>query len=66
MNKMMDSMSTPLALFAGKDEIRLFGDGSYQELISFGSWAFYAPEFGLQNAGVERGRTIEHLRSPLH
>jgi len=44
-----------------KDEIDVFADGSFQELISFGSWAFYAPDPGLENAGVETGPGIEHF-----
>jgi ribonuclease HI len=60
---MMDFMATPLALEPGKTEVTLFGDGSFQDLISVGSWAFYAPDFDLANAGMEPGQTVEHFES---
>ena len=59
----MSSMARPVALEQGKSEIALFGDGSFQDVLSVGSWAFYAPEFGLSNAGVEPGQTVEHFES---
>ena len=59
----MGSMATPLALGPGKTEITLFGDGSFKDLISVGSWAFYAPDFALANAGMESGQTVEHCES---
>jgi ribonuclease HI len=60
---MMGFMATPLALEPGKTEVTLFGDGSFQDLISVGSWAFYASDFGLANAGMEPGQTVEHFES---
>ena len=57
----MGSMAVPLALLAGKDQIDVFADGSFQELISVGSWAFYAPDPGLENAGIGTGPGIEHF-----
>jgi hypothetical protein len=46
-------------------EIHLFGDGSYQSLISFGSWAFFTPTLGLQGAETEAGPAVDTLRSRL-
>jgi len=57
----MACMAAALALLPGKSEIDLFGDGSFQDLISIGSWAFFAPGLGLESAGVETGPGIEHF-----
>jgi len=54
-------MATALALLPGKSEIDLFGDGSYQDLISMGSWAFYAPDLGVEKSGLETGPGIENF-----
>jgi hypothetical protein len=58
---MMVPMATAVALSAGKTTIDLVGDGSYQHVIHLGSWAFCAPEFGLENSGIETGPGIEHF-----
>jgi len=52
----MAFMAPALALQPGRNEIDLFGDGSFQNLISFGSWTFYAPGFGLENSGRSKGK----------
>jgi ribonuclease HI len=54
-------MATAFALPPGKPDILLFGDGSFQDLISMGSWAFYAPGFDLENAGMEPGPGIDYF-----
>jgi ribonuclease HI len=42
-------------------EILLFADGSYQQLISLGSWAFCAPGLGVEDAGIEAGPSVEYF-----
>jgi|SRR5947209_7542503 len=49
------------AIPPGDDEIQLFGDASYQYLITTGSWAFSAPALGLEGAGTGNGPSIEHF-----
>jgi ribonuclease HI len=48
-------------MFPLPSEIDLFSDGSFQDTISFGGWAFFAPELGIEDAGVETAGGIEHL-----
>jgi hypothetical protein len=58
---MMAYMNGASALIPGESEIGVIADGSYQELIALGSWAFYIPTFELQNSGLESGSSIEHF-----
>jgi len=51
----MSSMARPVALEQGKNEIALFGDGSFQDILSVGSWAFGA-RTRLQSAGCLNSR----------
>jgi ribonuclease HI len=51
----------PYALAAGFPEIHLFGDGSFQQLLETGTWAFSAPALGLQQVGLEVGPSVEHF-----
>jgi ribonuclease HI len=54
-------MSSVFALAAAKSQIDLFSDGSFQDMISLGSWAFFAPGLGVEDTGVESGTGIEHF-----
>lgn len=49
------------ALAAGLPEIHIFGDGSFQQLLGTGTWAFSVPAFALQQAGLEAGPSVEHF-----
>lgn len=51
------------ALISGKEEINVFTDGSFQDLIHLGSWAFFAPELGLENSGLEAGHSVDHFET---
>lgn len=54
-------MSSVFALAPAKCEIDLFSDGSFQDMISLGSWAFFVPGLGVEDTGVESGAGIEHF-----
>src|ERR1700719_4634769 len=46
-------------LQAGSDEIRIHGDGSFQNKLGVGAWAFRVAEFYLDRGAVEVGSGIE-------
>jgi len=48
-------------LAAGLPEIHIFGDGSFQQLLGTGTWAFSVPAFALQQVGLEAGPSVEHF-----
>ena len=54
-------MSSVFALAPARCKIDLFSDGSFQDMISLGSWAFVAPGLGVEDTGVESGAGIEHF-----
>jgi ribonuclease HI len=55
-------MSTsPKALTAGPSEITIYGDGSYQQQIGLGAWAYSVPSLRLKDASVETATTVEHF-----
>ncbi len=56
-------MQTMLALPAAKQEIHLIGDGSFQDTVCLGSWAFVAPDLGLQNVGSASGNTADYFEA---
>jgi len=57
-------MQTMLALPAAKPEIQLIGDGSFQDTVRLGSWAFLAPDLGLQNVGSGWGDAVDYFETP--
>jgi ribonuclease HI len=46
-------------LQAGSEDIRIYGDGSFQHQLSVGAWAFRVSQFGLDHGAVEAGSTVE-------
>jgi len=56
-------MQTMLALPAAKPEIHLIGDGSFQDTVRLGSWAFVAPDLGLQNVGSGSGEAVDYFET---
>lgn len=47
------------SLLAGPADIQVYGDGSFNAVLSLGSWAFAIPELSLYQAAVDSGTGIE-------
>jgi len=56
-------MQNRLALPAAKEEIHLIGDGSFLNTVCLGSWAFVAPDLGLQNVGSASGEAVDYFET---